>query len=238
MKRQHGMIEQKRGRNPLNAEKTPRDNEPFEYQPPPAAKQEERWHYPETDWGLMAKFRSQKQIYDDIYAKEKEYQSQVDRVQKIREQNQRMIQDEFDRQKAVYDHAKKQKEISDQARFDSIMTLDAGGHSGHSSRHSKSHGPDELDLALQKDAQAAAQAEEERRRKRKGHNMLLTLTHTDTPPKDFYHAKISTFKSVGEYRFSCRLFCVACVNVNKLVCLPMFLSKHDCFTHSTIALYP
>ena len=27
--------------------------------------------------------------------------------------------------------------------------------------------------------------------------MLLTLTHVDTPPKDFYKAKISTFKSIG-----------------------------------------
>ena len=28
--------------------------------------------------------------------------------------------------------------------------------------------------------------------------MLLTLIHVDTPPKDFYSAKISTFKSIGE----------------------------------------
>lgn len=198
LKRRHGLLDQTRGRNPLNAEKTPRDNEHFEYQPPPAAKQEERWHYPDTDWGLMAKFRSQKQVYDDIYAKEKEYHSQVDRVQQIREQNQRMIQEEFERQKAVYDMVKKQKEESDQARFKSIMSLDSSINSGQSSsRHSKAYGVDELDLALQKDAEEAAKAEEARRRKKKGHSGLLTLTHKATPPKDFYHTKISNFKNIG-----------------------------------------
>ncbi len=121
------MLESKRGRNPLNAEQTPRDNEPFEYCPPPAKPQEERWKYPDSDWGLMAKFRSQKQIYDDIFNKEKEYQKRVDTVAAIREENQKMIRDEFQRQKEQYDEAKKLREALDKSRFQAIMGVDSKG---------------------------------------------------------------------------------------------------------------
>lgn len=121
------MLEEKRGRNPLNAEQTPRDNEPFEYCPPPAKPQEERWKYPDSDWGLMAKFRSQKQIYDDIFNKEKEYQKRVDTVAAIREENQKMIRDEFQRQKEQYDEAKKQREALDKSRFQAIMGVNSKG---------------------------------------------------------------------------------------------------------------
>lgn len=120
------MVEDKRGRNPLNAEKSPRRSDAFVYRPPSAPAEPERWVYPDNDWGLMAKFRSQKQIYDAIYAKDKDYQHQVDQVAKIREVNQKMIQDEFQRQRDLYDVAKKKKEDMDKTRFDSIMNVDIG----------------------------------------------------------------------------------------------------------------
>ena len=131
------MVEDKRDRNPLNAEKSPRNNEKFEYQPPPAQHVDDRWKYPDSDWGLMAKFRSQKQIYDAIYAKDAEYQTQVSKLNKIREDNQRRIQAEFDRQKSQYDHEKKMREEADQKRFNSIMSMDSGANSGNSGRISK-----------------------------------------------------------------------------------------------------
>lgn len=77
----------------------------------------------------MAKFSSQKQIYDQIWEKERNYQAQVDKVAKIREENQRMIKEEFERQKQLYDYAKKQREEADQKRFNAIMSLDLGGSS-------------------------------------------------------------------------------------------------------------
>lgn len=62
-----GTITYKKTRNPLRAEPTPRvDYKGFNYNPPPAPKVEERWIYPEQDWGLMLKFSSQKQIYQEL----------------------------------------------------------------------------------------------------------------------------------------------------------------------------
>ena len=82
----------------------------------------------------MAKFRSQKGIYDEIYHKEAEYQKKVDQVAQIREENQKMIEAEFLRQKNLYALAKKQKEEADQQRFNSIMSMDiSGNRSSHPS---------------------------------------------------------------------------------------------------------
>jgi hypothetical protein len=72
----------------------------------------------------MAKFRSQKHIYDEIQAKEKLYEQQVSQVAWIREENQRKIREEFERQKNLYAAAKKSKEESDQKRFSAIMSTD------------------------------------------------------------------------------------------------------------------
>lgn len=65
------------GRNPILAQKTPRKDSSFDNSVPNAPKSTERWHYPETDWGLMAKFRSQKHIYDKILSMEQEYKEKV-----------------------------------------------------------------------------------------------------------------------------------------------------------------
>lgn len=60
--RMGGSLPQKATRNPLRAEKTPRKEAlscaDFEVPEKPSHMiAPERWHYPETDWGLMAKFR-------------------------------------------------------------------------------------------------------------------------------------------------------------------------------------
>jgi hypothetical protein len=91
--------------------------------------------YPEGDWGLMAKFRSQKHIYDEIQAKEKLYEQQVSQVAWIREENQRKIREEFERQKNLYAAAKKSKEESDQKRFSAIMSTDLAGGDKQSGGH-------------------------------------------------------------------------------------------------------
>ena len=77
MLRAHGLAKTELGRNPILAQKTPRKDRSFDNAVPEAPKQVERWHYPETDWGLMAKFRSQKQIYDKILSMEQEYKEKV-----------------------------------------------------------------------------------------------------------------------------------------------------------------
>lgn len=65
--RKYGLLQHKPSRNPLRAEATPRvDYKGFDYNPPPAPEVKERWVYPETDWGLMLKFASQKQIYQEL----------------------------------------------------------------------------------------------------------------------------------------------------------------------------
>ena len=75
--RNNGLIKQEVGRNPILAQKTPRKDKTFDNTVPEAPKLTERWHYPETDWGLMAKFRSQKHIYDKLQSQENEYKEKL-----------------------------------------------------------------------------------------------------------------------------------------------------------------
>ena len=82
--RAHGFAKSEVGRNPILAQKTPRKDGQFDNSVPEAPKQVDRWHYPETDWGLMAKFRSQKPIYDKILSMEQEYK---EKVQEFNEKN-------------------------------------------------------------------------------------------------------------------------------------------------------
>lgn len=81
-----GTLEQCPSRNPLRAEKTPRHKQLScdDYAIPPLPdnlKQPKRWDYPESDWGLMAKFQSQKQIYDKIFAMKQNYTDSVAKFQ-------------------------------------------------------------------------------------------------------------------------------------------------------------
>jgi hypothetical protein len=102
-----GELQGKRARNPLNAEKSPRlDFHGFDVNPPPGREEKDRWVYPESDWGLMAKFQSQKPIYEAIYHRERS-QKQVDQeIQRLREKNQRMIEDEIRKREEHLEHEK------------------------------------------------------------------------------------------------------------------------------------
>lgn len=97
--REYGMLKHQPSRNPLRAEKTPRKNfYGFDYTPPVAKPAEEKWHYPDSDWGLMAKFSSQKQIYDDIIQTEKNYAIKLEECMRIKKKNEEMLARELDKQ--------------------------------------------------------------------------------------------------------------------------------------------
>ena len=83
--RNNGLMKQEVGRNPILAQKTPRKEKTFDNTVPEAIKLPERWHYPEIDWGLMAKFRSQKLIYDKLQSQENEYKEKLHESKENRE---------------------------------------------------------------------------------------------------------------------------------------------------------
>lgn len=81
--RNHGVLEYKPSRNPLRAEKTPRskDHKCFNFSIPEGRKDLkdwERWQYPEIDFGLMGKFRSQKHVYDTYMGKHEDYMRKLE----------------------------------------------------------------------------------------------------------------------------------------------------------------
>lgn len=75
--RKHGTLPVKASRNPMRAEKTPRrDYGHFDFSVPTGRKELkdfDRWNYPETDFGLMGKFNTQKDKYDLYKGTQKEY---------------------------------------------------------------------------------------------------------------------------------------------------------------------
>ena len=76
--RKHGTLPTKARRNPMRAEKTPRkdDHGHFDFSIPTGRKELKdfhRWDYPETDFGLMGKFNTQKDKYDIFKGTQKEY---------------------------------------------------------------------------------------------------------------------------------------------------------------------
>jgi hypothetical protein len=78
---QGGLIQHVKPRNPLRAERSPRDNSTFDFAVPPAQHPEkERWKHPETDWGLMAKFQSQKDVYEAIYERERNHHKDLEEI--------------------------------------------------------------------------------------------------------------------------------------------------------------
>ena len=81
-KRNHGVLEYKKSRNPLRAEKTPRgkDYKCFDFSIPEGRKDLkdwERWEYPEMDFGLMGKFNTQKHIYQNYINKHEDYKRKL-----------------------------------------------------------------------------------------------------------------------------------------------------------------
>ena len=92
--RESGEIVYRPERNPLKAQATPRQDWKigFEFAPPPAKPVPERWVYPESDWGLMSKFDSQKRIYDEIYSKQANYEREVAKFIAMKEKNEKRIE--------------------------------------------------------------------------------------------------------------------------------------------------
>eukprot|EP01038_Epipyxis_sp_PR26KG_P007979 gene7979-10820_t len=91
--RSQGLLQYKPTRNPIRAEKTPRiDYTGFNFKPPTARPEPEKWNYPESDWGLMSKFNSQKHFYTEIERKEKEFADQAILNKLKREENQKELE--------------------------------------------------------------------------------------------------------------------------------------------------
>jgi len=81
-KRAHGVLEFKPYRNPLAAQKTPRKDylHNFDFSVPEGPKDLknwDRWQYPNSDFGLMGKFQSQREIYQKYMQKDEEYQRAI-----------------------------------------------------------------------------------------------------------------------------------------------------------------
>eukprot|EP01036_Dinobryon_divergens_P024848 gene24848-33335_t len=97
-KREFGTLIHRPTRNPLNAEVTPRVSfKGFQFKPPTPEPVPQKWVYPEGDWGLMSKFTSQKEIYDEIFEKQKHYHETVEEFRRIKELNEIKIKAEMER---------------------------------------------------------------------------------------------------------------------------------------------
>jgi hypothetical protein len=107
--REAGELNHRPERNPLRAQATPRQDWKigFEFAPPPAKPVPERWVIPESDWGLMSKFSSQKGIYDAIYRKQANYDNEVAKFQATKAQNEQKIEAEWLEEKKKKEHNKK-----------------------------------------------------------------------------------------------------------------------------------
>ena len=92
-----GKLNNQRARNPLNAEKSPRTVlHGFDCKPPPPKYEEKpKWNYPESDWGLMAKFSSQRSIYEAIYERERSQKRIEQEISQLREKNLEIIEKEI-----------------------------------------------------------------------------------------------------------------------------------------------
>lgn len=99
---QWGLLERKRDRNPLKAERSPRGEFiGYDFGIPHKEPEPGRWVYPETDWGLMAKFSTQKPIYDVLFQRERDAPQQVKDRERIRLANQARIQAVIREQKDI-----------------------------------------------------------------------------------------------------------------------------------------
>ncbi|KAJ1430473.1 hypothetical protein B484DRAFT_479169 [Ochromonadaceae sp. CCMP2298] len=202
MQRQMGLLVHEKHRNPLRAERSPRkDFAGFVYKPPDAEAIPERWGYPEIDWGLMAKFRSQQEIYNGIYKKENEYETKIKGLQKIKEENEKSIHAEFVRQRALYDLEKKVKDSEEVKRLDlmrGILPEHHHHHHHHTGTLMLGHAEDDLDLLLQGEEDNRIRENMNKKKKKSGHHMLIKLVKDPDPIIDFYKAGITRFSTIGE----------------------------------------
>jgi len=89
--RKAGIVVPKLARNPLAAQKTPRkeDSHSFDYSIPTGRKDLKDWHkwnYPDTDFGLVGKFNTQKETYANFVGTLEDYKNNVAAAEKAREE--------------------------------------------------------------------------------------------------------------------------------------------------------
>jgi len=199
--RSEGTLKQRKDRNPLNYEATPRNHEleHFDFSVPPADPklQLEKWDYPKSDWGLMAKFRSQKHIYDDIYEREQEYHIRMLELRELRDKNQKKIDNAIlMQQEKLYndkihgiDSGRKLMVIDE---FDAKL-LDNNKNSKTASYDKLAS--EEMESTLRKDREMKEFAIQQK--SKLGYHTKLFNQEPKIVPKDLYSQKISTFKDLN-----------------------------------------
>ena len=86
VQRKHGTLKSRKHRNPMAAQKTPRraDHGTFDFSIPTGRKDLKDWHrweYPETDFGLMGKFQTQKEGYANFIGTLDDYKASIKRAE-------------------------------------------------------------------------------------------------------------------------------------------------------------
>lgn len=197
--REYGLLNQRPSRNPIMAEKTPRINyRGFEFKPPEPKPEPERWHYPESDWGLMAKFSTQKPIYDKIFQKERDHAKMVEEFTEIRKKNEQAIQEELQKQRQKFEESHLEITTSDR---------DLDYHTGRTPKFQNSSFPnydgdtykDELHMDQEK------KKSQEAKYKKQSNHFLATKgldidekVDIDHLPKKLNALQISKIKTVGD----------------------------------------
>lgn len=99
--REWGLLTHKKQRNPLAAERSPRGEfAGFDFSVPAKAPDPERWQYPESDWGLLAKLKSQQPVYDVLLQRERDAPQMAIERERTKAENQAKIQAVIREQKA------------------------------------------------------------------------------------------------------------------------------------------
>jgi len=204
--RSEGTLKQRKSRNPLNYEATPRNYEleHFDFSVPPADPklQIEKWDYPKSDWGLMAKFRSQKHIYDDIYMREQEYHKRMSELRELRDKNQKKInsailkqQEKLYNDKTYGDDSTRNLTVIDE--FDAkLLDGNKGSSKNNSSSQYDKFASEEMENTLRKDREHKEHLAQQKAKL--GYHTKLFNQEVKVVPKDLYSQKISTFKDLNK----------------------------------------
>jgi hypothetical protein len=181
--RKTGTLPARQTRNPLRAEKTPRrdDLAHFDSSIPTGRKELkafERWDYPEVDFGLMGKFRSQQDRYEAFHGTQKEY------IEKLKAKH--------DMEKAMVEEARRKEaeEIAAQANMPSARDYPSARSTARDSARGTGRKDElELDLHSEKiaDFKLLGQVEPqvlERYRAERAQKYLLTYHEKESNPLD------------------------------------------------------
>jgi hypothetical protein len=129
--RQWGLLEYKRDRNPMEAERSPRGEFiGFDFTVPHKEPEPEKWVYPDIDWGLMAKFRSQKPIYDVIFQREGDEPQLVMDRERFRQANKARIQAVIREQKEIQMKAHEES-LAEEQRLKELEAMMEDPHKYH-----------------------------------------------------------------------------------------------------------